>query len=564
VFTHCSNPECDAVYRVTAETLRTAMGMVRCVKCQTVFNALSAIVDQKPDGVVIPIRSQLPFQQFGDRMVMDPRLLKSMPAFQALKRTAANETTPPLTRTGSFVADDADDDYVRQREARLKAAEAALDTKPLGRFVGTAPAPDAALAAERTVWKNLLPTTTDFLMALRNLLRHRRRTAMGLLAISAGVVAMLFAGGFIEWSKWFLRETTIMAHLGHIQLVKKDFFQSGEADPFAYVLAEEADLLAQIEALPAVETVTPRLGFSGLLSFDDISIAVLGEGVDPQREAAVSKQLTMVTGEGLSARQKNGIIIGKGLAESLDVQAGDTVVLLVSPEGGGLGAADALVLGTFQTSNKAYDDVSIRIPIDMARRLLRTEGAHKWVILLGDTEQTVPTLEKLRATFLSRTDLEFVPWSDLADFYNKSAKLFAAQLNVIWAVIAIIIVVSISNTLIMNVVERTAEIGTLMALGLRQQRILALFVSEGFMLGCLGGLIGALIGLALGAAVSAIGIPLPPAPGMDFPVRGEIMVTWSLAIGGTLLGILATLAASIYPARKASRLVIVDALRHAR
>lgn len=541
------------------------MGMVRCVKCQTVFNALSAIVDQKPDGAVIPIRSQLPFQQFGDRMVMDPRLLKNMPAFQALQQTSASASAAPLTRTGSFVAgDDADDDYIRQRELRRKAAEAALETEPVGRFVGSMSAPDAQVPAERAAWRNLLPTANDFLMALRNLMRHRRRTAMGLLAISAGVVAMLFAGGFIEWSKWFLRETTIMAHLGHVQLVKKDFFQSGEADPFAYILEEEADLLAQIEALPEVETITPRLGFSGLISFDDVSIAVLGEGVDPQREAAVSKQLTIVTGEGLSAQQKNGIIIGKGLAESLDVQAGDTVVLLVSPEGGGLGAADAVILGTFQTSNKAYDDVSIRIPIDMARRLLRTEGAHKWVILLDDTEQTMPTLDKLRAAFSSRTDLEFVPWSDLADFYNKSAKLFAAQLNVIWAVIAIIIVVSISNTLIMNVVERTAEIGTLMALGLRQQRILALFVSEGFMLGCLGGLIGAMIGLALGAAVSAIGIPLPPAPGMDFPVRGEIMVTWSLAIGGTLLGILATLAASIYPARKASRLVIVDALRHAR
>ncbi|MEQ8494506.1 MAG: FtsX-like permease family protein, partial [Gammaproteobacteria bacterium] len=155
-------------------------------------------------------------------------------------------------------------------------------------------------------------------------------------------------------------------------------------------------------------------------------------------------------------------------------------------------------------------------------------------------------------------------WSDLADFYNKSAQLFAAQMNVIRLVIAIIIVVSISNTLIMNVVERTAEIGTLMALGLKRAKILALFVSEGFMLGCLGGFVGALLGVALGMGISAVGIPLPPAPGMDFPVRGEIMVTWQLALGGFLLGMIATLVASIYPARKASRLEIVDALRHSR
>ena len=194
-----------------------------------------------------------------------------------------------------------------------------------------------------------------------------------------------------------------------------------------------------------------------------------------------------MSGEGLSPSKADGIIIGKGLAASLDVGPGDTVVLLANSGSGGLGAAEATILGTFQTSNKAYDDVSIRVPIEMARRLLRVEGAHKWVILLNETEQTEAALAGLRREFAAHGNLEFIPWSDLADFYNKSKQLFAAQLNVIWLVIATIIIVSISNTLIMNVMERTGEIGTLMALGLKRRKILTLFISEGFMLGCVGG-----------------------------------------------------------------------------
>ena len=192
---------------------------------------------------------------------------------------AALQPAAPQPATAETLTDE--DDYARDRAERLSAAAAALGPEPIAKYVAAEPSEPESSATARAAWPSYLPTWSDLALALRNLTRHRRRTGMGLLAISAGVVAMLFAGGFIEWSKWFLRETTIMAHLGHIQLVKKDFFVSGEADPFAFVMAEDAALLAAIERRPEVETVTPRLGFSGLIAFDDVSIAVLGEGVDP-------------------------------------------------------------------------------------------------------------------------------------------------------------------------------------------------------------------------------------------------------------------------------------------
>lgn len=555
MFTKCPEPNCGTIYRVTAHVLRTSMGMIRCQKCNTLFNALSYLEDFRPHGTVVPLSDhQLPFvQAHGDRAVIDSRMLDSLTRIRPAEAAEAVDAA-------QFAAEEP----ARQRrpdEDALRALEAeAMNAPP--------PTPDQRQApAQPSLAQRLaafVPRPDDLHYALRNLLRNGRRTAMALMAIGFGVVAVLIAGGFIEWSKWFLRETTIRAHLGHIQIVKQGYFESGEAAPFDYLLPERLDVVEAVEADPEVVAVAPRVSFSGLIGFGDVSVSFLGEGVDPAREAEVSRELNIVAGEGMSADAPEGIIVGKGLADALMVEPGQQVVLLANTESGGLGVVEARVRGVFQTASKAYDDAALRVPIDMAREMTRMEGTHRYVVLLNDTAQTDRVLARLEQRFAEQRDLEFVPWMELADFYKKSAALFAAQANSVWAVIALIIVVSISNTLVMNVVERTGEIGTLMALGLRGRRIQTLFVNEGLVLGLLGGAFGALAGWSLGALISAVGIPLPPAPGMDFPVTGEIMITWKLALGGLLLGLLSTVLASVYPARKASRLVIVDALRHGR
>lgn len=131
-------------------------------------------------------------------------------------------------------------------------------------------------------------------------------------------------------------------------------------------------------------------------------------------------------------------------------------------------------------------------------------------------------------------------------------------------IIAVIIVLSISNTLIMSVLERTGEIGTSMALGMTRDAVMRQFVVEGLCLGVIGGGVGVSVGVALAHIVSTIGIPMPPPPGMTQGYKGEILVSWRLISGAMELALGTTLVASIYPAWKASRMVIVDALRYNR
>jgi putative ABC transport system permease protein len=172
-------------------------------------------------------------------------------------------------------------------------------------------------------------------------------------------------------------------------------------------------------------------------------------------------------------------------------------------------------------------------------------------------------IEQSRARF-GATNLEFIPWFDLSDFYNKSVTLLSSQMVVVRTIIGLIIVLSISNVLIMSVLERTGEIGTLMAMGTRRREILKQFLWEGFLLGLIGATIGVVVGVVLARLISAVGLPMPPPPGRQVGYSGQILVTWGLAVGTFALAIFTTMLASVYPAWKGSHLEIVDALRHNR
>ena len=221
--------------------------------------------------------------------------------------------------------------------------------------------------------------------------------------------------------------------------------------------------------------------------------------------------------------------------------------------------------GIFHTAVKAYDDVALRTTLPLAQELAKAEGVHQYIVLLDETEKTDAVLNQLADLIPTEAQgLELIPWIDLADFYKAIVELFSAQTSFVRLVIGIIIVLTISNTLVMSVMERTGEIGTLMALGITRKKIMKLFLSEGFVIGLVGGLLGTAIGVGLAILISYIGIPMPPAPGMDHGFTAAIRITNTLVISGFFVALVSAVLASVYPAWKASRLEIVDALRHSK
>jgi putative ABC transport system permease protein len=269
----------------------------------------------------------------------------------------------------------------------------------------------------------------------------------------------------------------------------------------------------------------------------------------------------MVTGQGLPQAGDMFVLLGEGLATGLAAKPGDTVVLLATKKNGSPSAAEVTVAGIFATSSKDYDDYALRVPVAVARRLLQVDGATSWVALLGDTGDTQAAVRNLR-NILPAKDFEVVPWTDLADFYNKTVVLFSKQIGVVKFIIGLIIVLTIMNTQTMNVLERTTEIGTSLAIGLRRNLVMRAFLIEGAIIGVLGGIVGVVLGDVLALIVSAIGIPMPPPPGMAHGYIGKILVTADLLVDSLVLAVVTTVLASVIPAWKASRMNIVDALRY--
>ncbi len=403
----------------------------------------------------------------------------------------------------------------------------------------------------------------DVTLAFRNVVRQRRRSAVAIGSVAFGITALILASGFIEHIFWAFREGTIKSQLGHIQIVRPGYHDAGKADPYAFLLPDTIPELETEGQERHIKAVAPRLSFSGLASSGDATISFIGDGVSPKDEQAFGDDLHISAGENLSADAPLGIIMGEGLARNLDVAVGSKVVLLASTASGGTNAVETSVCGLFSTTTKAYDDAALRLPIVTARRLLRTGGAHAWVVLLDDTRNTKMMLDRLRDR-LPHDRYEVVPWYALADFYNKTTELFGKQLEGIRLIIALIIMLGISTTMMMSVMERTGEIGTVLALGVKRSGVLRLFLAEGIVLGLLGGLLGLLVALAAAAAISAVGIPMPAPPGKAHGFIAGIIVTRRIALEALALAVGTTLAASIYPAWGASRQVIVDALRHNR
>ena len=399
-------------------------------------------------------------------------------------------------------------------------------------------------------------------LAARNLRRQLRRTSLALLMVSGGVIAMLLTEGFVEWMFFALRDSVIHSQLGHIQITREGSFSDGRGDPFAHLLPARIDDSAR-EHAGAIVVSTPRLAFSGMVSTGESSVSFLGEGIDPVREVKITKGLPIVSGRNLERADERSTVLGQGLAAAIGAQIGDHVVLLARTAAGNTNAVELEVVGLFAAMMKSYDENVLRIPIDVARTLVKVEGATSWVLLLNSDDASAAETARLRQT-LSERDYEITPWFTLADYYNKTVNLFSRQLLVIRILIALIVILTILNTLTMTIRERTSEIGTMLALGVRRRDVLLQFLTEGALLGCAGGLLGILLGWVLAVAISAVGIPMPPAPGMTSGYVGEIRITSSMLVHALLGGVFITVLACIPPATSASKMAIVDALRHSR
>ncbi|MBY0371904.1 ABC transporter permease [bacterium] len=395
-------------------------------------------------------------------------------------------------------------------------------------------------------------------VAIRNVFRNKRRTALNVFMIAGGVSALIVFSGFVRSIIYGLRDVTIKTQTGHIQVATPAYWAKTAQSPKEALMADYGAVQKRIARNPYVRSASGRLTFFGLLSKGDRSTSAQGMSFDPTAEN-LNRSFKFTSGKGFEKSGAFEVAVGSGLAANLGIRVGDQVTVLANTYDGVVNALDLQVVGTFTTAVSSIDDRTFLVPLLLAQKLLDTKRVEQIVVSLKDTENTDLALEALRADLGGTVELK--AWYEVAKLYRQVEEFNRVQNEVLKFIILSLILLGILNTIGMSVFERTGEIGTIAALGETASSILKQFVLEGAILGLLGALAGVGLGALLTEGINSLQLSLVM-PGASQPLTIVLGYYFRSFFDAAILSVIAGTLAAIFPAFRASRMNIANALRH--
>ncbi|CAN0626548.1 putative ABC transport system permease protein [Burkholderia multivorans] len=410
-------------------------------------------------------------------------------------------------------------------------------------------------------------------LALRNLFRNGRRSLFTIAAIGVGFLAVNTLGGFTRYIFTSLKDSYIYAEAnGHLTVFKSGFLDHGKLEPTKYLLSD-GDVSAMRKILarhPEVLVVTPQLQISGLLSNGKVSTIFIAPGRVPSDIEAIASHAVGVMGKAklydgapLSDRLSYGIGVAHGLAKQLNLKLGSSAVAMSPTITGQINALDAQLVQLIDAPDEALDGTFAAVPLKFAQDLYDTTSVDRLTVLLRNDDTTVAMRDVLAGEFAeSGLSVDVRTWNELSPFYTKVKKMFNVIFFITFLIVFTIVVMSIVNTISMAIMERTREIGTLRALGVKRKGIVALFALESLMLGAFGAALGVVLNLAVLGAVGYFQPTwVPPQVSRQIPLQIYLVPDYWLY--SVLLLLCLSLLSALLPARKAARMVIVGALAYA-
>ncbi|MBI3768541.1 MAG: ABC transporter permease [Deltaproteobacteria bacterium] len=395
-------------------------------------------------------------------------------------------------------------------------------------------------------------------ISVRNVLRHPRRTGITSAAVALGVVFMTVASGFLDFTFWGLRQSIVYDGLGHLQIlpVSLDARVRLRSD-----LVEDARTLLRGD--PAVEFVAARLEFQGLVTSGARTLTFSGVGVEADNESKIRALMMVTAGRWFTGRERvPQALVGSGLASRLQVRPRDVVSLIVYSDRGSMSAVDVRVAGIFESGVIEYDARALLVPLATARELMASTGASGLAVTLLDAAATRGVVSRLERWLGARGEAARVArWDQLSPIYAGVVKLYQWILDVFLVIVTMVVVLGITNTMSMAVLERLPEVGVLRALGFGALRIVLMFLLEAATIGATGGVAGVVLGVVACLAISSMGIEMPPPPGHSQGYIAEVHIVLNAFVRAAAIAMGSAFVAAIGPSIRAIRREVSDVLR---
>ena len=406
--------------------------------------------------------------------------------------------------------------------------------------------------------------------AIRHMLRNRRRTILTLLAVLIPVYFLVMMFGFINSMMQDMFETSTRFDTGHIQIRAEEVKGSGSSMP---LMRDTGDALAALASVEGIEWSTVRLDLPALASVGDRTRTVYIRGLVPEEIDPVSNMSDrIVEGEFLTS-DSAGVLVGEELAELLDLEIGEDMVLLGVHPDASLGALRAPIVGIFDAPEATMGRTMVIASLATARRLARSDTAATAIVLRvdgvtgpWDRSRLDRTTAALAAALPVGYDVQ--DWLDLVPFVEGYLEIVTPMMVIMAGIFFALGALVVVNTLYLSVMERTREIGLILALGASRARVMRMVLTEAGVITLAGAFYGALVGVGLVLIVRAFGgIPLwgqmaeyMKEMGINPVLNMSIRATQVLLSAGAM-AVVALLAAWL-PARKASKLEPMEAMRY--
>lgn len=396
-----------------------------------------------------------------------------------------------------------------------------------------------------------------FNYAYRNLLRRKGRTALTLIPVVVGTMLLVYIISFVEGVNDQSISNIIKYKTAHAKIYNDKYRIDKNNDNQKYTFKTDKQLLAYLRNNQYIESFTPSISFSGKLSDGVNKIPVIILGIDGN---SYNDVFSTLTDDSLTAPDSGEVYIGRALTSLFSFEKGDICFLEARTKYGAFDALDLVYRENISSGNPELDRNYVFISLNNAKSFFESEGeVTNIAVKLKDRNE----LEQFRMQAASelkeiRPDLKIITWEEEEEDYFAFAAADRASGYVFIMIILVIAGVGIANTMLLSMYERLDEIGTIRALGSSNKVVMKLFLTEGGIVGLLGGLIGSAVGILIMWHAAAYGIDMSSLVGdMDvgYPISSVVKGSFNLIIvvRTVIFTVFMAVIATLYPAYRANK-----------
>ncbi|MFH2107529.1 MAG: FtsX-like permease family protein [Chrysiogenia bacterium] len=400
-------------------------------------------------------------------------------------------------------------------------------------------------------------------IALRNIIRQKRRSILTALSMFGGFVLAAFFIGFSDGTYNGIIDTFTRSQTGHIQVHAKDYL----AHPSLYkTINRPLEIEKILEQMDKVDSWTPRLYAAGLVSVGEKSAGVRIIGINPEREMRTTKFAEkIISGSMFAAEDAHAVMIGKGLAKLLQAGVNEDVVIVSQAADGSIANDRYRIVGIMESGDEIGDRSSFYLPLAAAQELL-VMGArvHEIAVTVRSLTDVAPLCDILEKKInVGEASLAVEPWQVFARSFYIAMQADKAGMWITLLIIVLVVAVGVLNTVLMSVLERRREYGVLKAVGTKPGQIIKMVLLEINILGAICIVLGTAVGLLLNYLFSIHGISMSEPMtygGIKFQHMFTEINTRSFAIPAVTVLLSATLV-GFFPALKAAHTDPARAMR---